>query len=51
VQAHVNRMLREGGILKGDSKYYVSTAHEPRDVDQTLEAFARAMSTLPRATA
>jgi glutamate-1-semialdehyde 2,1-aminomutase len=50
-QTHVNRMLREGGILKGDSKYYVSTAHEPRDVDQTLEAFARAMSTLPRATA
>jgi glutamate-1-semialdehyde 2,1-aminomutase len=51
VQAHVNRVLREGGILKGDSKYYVSTAHEPRDVDQTLEAFARAMSTLPQAAA
>jgi glutamate-1-semialdehyde 2,1-aminomutase len=51
VQAHVNHVLREGGILKGDSKYYVSTAHEPRDVDQTLEAFARAMSTLPRTAA
>jgi glutamate-1-semialdehyde 2,1-aminomutase len=47
VQAHVNRVLREGGILKGDSKYYVSTAHEARDVDQTLGAFDRAMATLP----
>ncbi len=47
VQAHVNRVLREGGILKGESKYYVSTAHEARDVDQTLTAFARAMATLP----
>ncbi|MDO9503120.1 aspartate aminotransferase family protein [Falsiroseomonas sp.] len=46
-QAHVNRVLRDGGILKGDSKYYVSTAHEPRDVDQTLDGFARAMATLP----
>jgi glutamate-1-semialdehyde 2,1-aminomutase len=47
VQAHVNRVLRAGGILKGDSKYYVSTAHEPRDVDQTLDAFDAAMATLP----
>jgi glutamate-1-semialdehyde 2,1-aminomutase len=47
MQAHVNRTLRAGGILKGDSKYYVSTAHEARDVNQTLEAFAQAMATLP----
>ncbi|MBU8544912.1 MULTISPECIES: aspartate aminotransferase family protein [Roseomonadaceae] len=47
MQAHANRTLRAGGILKGDSKYYVSTAHEARDVEQTLEAFARAMATLP----
>ena len=47
MQAHVNRTLRAGGILKGDSKYYVSTAHEARDVAQTLEAFARAMAPLP----
>ncbi|NKE45824.1 aminotransferase class III-fold pyridoxal phosphate-dependent enzyme [Roseomonas frigidaquae] len=46
-QAHVNQVLRAGGILKGDSKYYVSTAHEPRDVDQTMEAFTKAMATLP----
>ncbi|MGG5885777.1 aspartate aminotransferase family protein [Falsiroseomonas sp. HC035] len=48
VQAHVNRVLRADGILKGDSKYYVSTAHQPHDVDQTLGAFARAMRSLPR---
>jgi glutamate-1-semialdehyde 2,1-aminomutase len=50
VQAHVNRVLRAGGILKGESKYYVSTAHEPRDVDQTLTAFRQAMTTLPKGT-
>ncbi|MGX9965822.1 aspartate aminotransferase family protein [Roseomonas sp. F4] len=50
MQGHVNRTLRASGILKGDSKYYVSTAHEARDVDQTLAAFGRAMATLPAAT-
>jgi glutamate-1-semialdehyde 2,1-aminomutase len=47
VQAHVNRVLREHGILKGESKYYVSLAHEARDVEQTLDAFAAAVSSLP----
>ncbi|MBU8539814.1 aspartate aminotransferase family protein [Falsiroseomonas tokyonensis] len=47
MQAHVNRVLRQDGILKGESKFYVSTAHEARDVDQTLTAFARALATLP----
>ncbi|PWS36763.1 aspartate aminotransferase family protein [Falsiroseomonas bella] len=47
VQAHVNRVLREGGIMKGESKFYVSVAHEDRDVEQTLEAFGRALRTLP----
>jgi glutamate-1-semialdehyde 2,1-aminomutase len=47
VQAHVNRVLRERGILKGESKYYVSLAHEARDVEQTLDAFAAAVSSLP----
>jgi glutamate-1-semialdehyde 2,1-aminomutase len=49
VQAHVNRALRAGGILKGDSKYYVSLAHEARDVAQTLDAFAAALASLPAA--
>jgi glutamate-1-semialdehyde 2,1-aminomutase len=51
VQAHVNRALRAGGILKGESKYYISLAHEPRDIAQTLDAFAAAMRTLPGRTA
>jgi glutamate-1-semialdehyde 2,1-aminomutase len=49
VAAHVNKVLRARGIMKGDSKYYVSVAHEPRDVDQTLDAFAQALRTLPGA--
>jgi len=51
VQGHVNRALRAGGILKGESKYYVSLAHDARDVAQTLEAFAGALQSLPRAAA
>jgi glutamate-1-semialdehyde 2,1-aminomutase len=47
VQKHVNTHLRAAGILKGDSKYYLSTAHDARDVEQTLSAFAGAMATLP----
>ncbi len=46
-QAQVNRHLRAGGVLKGESKFYLSTAHEARDVEQTLDAFARALGALP----
>ncbi|SFK72578.1 aspartate aminotransferase family protein [Falsiroseomonas stagni] len=45
--AHVNQVMRAGGILKGDSKYYISTAHEGRDIDQALDAFRGAMRSLP----
>jgi glutamate-1-semialdehyde 2,1-aminomutase len=45
--AHFNRHLRQGGILKGESKYYLSTAHEARDVEQTLAAFDAAIAALP----
>jgi glutamate-1-semialdehyde 2,1-aminomutase len=47
VQKHVNAHLRANGILKGDSKYYISLAHDDRDVVQTLEAFQGALATLP----
>jgi glutamate-1-semialdehyde 2,1-aminomutase len=47
VQKHVNTALRAAGILKGDSKYYLSTAHEARDEAQTLEAFEAALRSLP----
>jgi glutamate-1-semialdehyde 2,1-aminomutase len=46
-QAQVNRHLRAGGVLKGESKFYLSTAHEARDVEQTLDAFAGALAALP----
>ncbi len=48
VQRHVNAVLRERGILKGESKYYLSTAHEARDEVQALEAFEAALTSLPR---
>lgn len=51
VQAHVNRVLRERGILKGESKFYLSLAHTEGDVAQTLDAFRAALATLPRAAA
>lgn len=47
MQKHVNATMRSHGILKGDSKYYVSTAHTAEDVAQTLDAFRAAMKTLP----
>ena len=37
-----NRGLRERGVLKGDSKIYVSLAHDDRDVRQALDAFTAA---------
>jgi len=45
--AHVNRHMRAGGVLKGESKYYLSTAHVARDVEQTLAAFDAAIAALP----
>ncbi|MBX9750395.1 MAG: aminotransferase class III-fold pyridoxal phosphate-dependent enzyme [Roseococcus sp.] len=43
---HFNRHLREAGILKGDSKYYISLAHTPDDIAFTLDAFAGAIRSL-----
>jgi glutamate-1-semialdehyde 2,1-aminomutase len=46
VQASVNRYLRVGGVMKGDSKYYLSTAHSDADVDHTLDLFDEALAAL-----
>jgi glutamate-1-semialdehyde 2,1-aminomutase len=46
-----NALLRERGILKGESKYYVSLAHTAEDVAFTLDAFASAMDALETASA
>ena len=46
MQGHFNRHLRSRGILKGDSKYYISIAHTDEDIAHTLEAFEGAIKAL-----
>jgi glutamate-1-semialdehyde 2,1-aminomutase len=41
-----NVLLRERGVLKGESKYYISLAHTDEDVALTLDAFASATAAL-----
>ena len=41
-----NARLRERGVFKGDSKFYISLAHTDDDVSQTLEAFESAVKAL-----
>src|ERR1700730_15847103 len=41
-----NALLRERGVLKGESKYYVSLAHTPEDVRHTCNAWASAIEVL-----
>ncbi|MBV9516950.1 MAG: aminotransferase class III-fold pyridoxal phosphate-dependent enzyme [Hyphomicrobiales bacterium] len=43
-----NSLLRERGILKGHSKYYVSLAHTPEDVRHTIDAWASALEELSK---
>jgi glutamate-1-semialdehyde 2,1-aminomutase len=38
-----NRRLRAGGILKGESKFYVSLAHDAADVKDTLDVVQAAI--------
>jgi glutamate-1-semialdehyde 2,1-aminomutase len=47
MSAHVNRCMRAGGILKGESKYYLSTAHDAADIGKALAAFDTALATMP----
>ena len=43
-----NALLRERGILKGESKYYISLAHTAEDVAFTIDAWKDAISALSR---
>ena len=45
----LNGLLRERGILKGENKYYVSTAIDDTDVDETITAWGEAIAELARA--
>jgi glutamate-1-semialdehyde 2,1-aminomutase len=47
----LNALLRARGILKGESKYYISLAHTDEDVAFTLDAFAAAIAELQSARA
>jgi glutamate-1-semialdehyde 2,1-aminomutase len=41
-----NALLRERGILKGESKYYISLAHTPDDIQFTIDAWKSAIKEL-----
>ena len=47
--ARFNRLLRDRGIMKGESKYYVSLAHTRADIDHTIAAWADAVKELKSA--
>jgi len=42
MQKRINRRLRAGGVLRSDSKYYVSLAHDAADIDHALNAYRAA---------
>ena len=46
--ARFNAALREHGVLKGTSKFYVSVAHTRDDIDYTIGAFEAAAAELAR---
>jgi glutamate-1-semialdehyde 2,1-aminomutase len=41
-----NQLLRAHGIMKGESKYYISTAHDEADFKHLEDAWASAIETL-----
>lgn len=41
-----NQALRARGIMKGESKYYVSVAHTRADIDHTIDAWSEAVKVL-----
>jgi len=43
-----NKLLRERGIMKGESKYYVSLAHTRADIDHTIGAWTEAAAELKK---
>jgi glutamate-1-semialdehyde 2,1-aminomutase len=45
-----NQLLRARGIMKGESKYYVSLAHTRADIDHTIGAWSDALKELMSGT-
>ena len=44
--ARFNRLILDRGILKGTTKFYISTEHNEQDVEKTLAAFEEAVGIL-----
>jgi len=47
-EARLNQLMKERGILKAATKYYVSTAISDRDVEQTIAAWEEAIPLLAK---
>jgi glutamate-1-semialdehyde 2,1-aminomutase len=48
IAAKFNKLLRERGLMKGESKYYVSLAHTRADIDHTIRAWTEAAAELKK---
>jgi glutamate-1-semialdehyde 2,1-aminomutase len=46
IAARFNQLLRARGLMKGESKYYVSLAHTRADIDHTIAAWTDAVREL-----
>ena len=46
IATRFNQLLRARGIMKGESKYYVSLAHTQADIDHTIGAWTEAVKEL-----
>ena len=46
IAGRFNKLLRERGIMKGESKYYISLAHTQADIDHTIAAWESAVREL-----
>ena len=46
IARRLNELLLERGIIKGESKYYLSIAHNDEDVRQTFDAWSDALGVL-----
>ena len=46
MQRKFNQLLRAKGLMKGESKYYVSLAHTRADIDHTINAWKAAIAEL-----
>ena len=44
--ARFNQLILDRGILKGTTKFYISTEHNEQDVEKTLQAFQEAAEIL-----